>query len=224
MMPFPGGIDANPNATLLFSIAAAAIYILALELSPRLARTAAKTLAVALLAALAVMRGGPALLVAALALSAAGDAFLSRDGEKAFLGGLASFLAAHVVYVVLFLKIGSGPALLAGEPWRAALALAMAVFAVVMLVSLWRRVDPGLRIPIVVYVAAIFAMGVSSLVTDHPWVIAGAVLFIASDGLLATERFLLAASSPHRAGMRYAVWVLYYAAQLSITLGILLSQ
>ncbi|TIU97478.1 MAG: lysoplasmalogenase, partial [Mesorhizobium sp.] len=35
MMPFPGGIDANPNATLLFSIAAAAIYVLALELPPR---------------------------------------------------------------------------------------------------------------------------------------------------------------------------------------------
>ncbi|TKB16120.1 MAG: lysoplasmalogenase [Mesorhizobium sp.] len=223
MMPFAGGIDANPNATLLFSIAAAAIYALALELTPRLARSAAKTLAVALLAALAVMQGGPLLLVAALALSAAGDAFLSRDGEKAFLGGLASFLVAHVAYVALFLEVGGGIGLLAAEPWRGAVALAMAVFVVVMLAALWRRVGPSLRIPIAVYVAAILAMGISALTTFHPWVVAGAVLFMASDGLLAAERFLLAAISPHRVWMRYAVWVLYYAAQLAITLGFLLS-
>ncbi|RUW33245.1 MULTISPECIES: lysoplasmalogenase [unclassified Mesorhizobium] len=223
MMPFAGGIDANPNATLLFSIAAAAIYALALELTPRLARSAAKTLAVALLAALAVMQGGPLLLVAALALSAAGDAFLSRDGEKAFLGGLASFLVAHVAYIALFLEVGGGIGLLAAEPWRGAVALAMAVFVVLMLAALWRRVGPSLRIPIAVYVAAILAMGISALTTFYAWVIAGAVLFMASDGLLAAERFLLAAISPHRVWMRYAVWVLYYAAQLAITLGFLLS-
>ncbi|MDX8467334.1 lysoplasmalogenase [Mesorhizobium sp. VK23B] len=223
MMPFPGGIEANPNATLLFSIAAAAIYVLALELSPRLARSAAKTLAVGLLAALAVMQGGPLLLVAALALSAAGDAFLSGDGEKAFLGGLVSFLAAHIAYVALFLEAGGGIGLLTGESWRGVIALALAVFVIVMLAALWRRVGPPLRIPIAVYVAAILAMGISALTTFHPWVVIGAVLFIASDGLLAAERFLLAAISPHRVWMRYAVWVLYYAAQLAITLGFLLT-
>ncbi|WP_192251551.1 lysoplasmalogenase family protein [Mesorhizobium silamurunense] len=223
MMPFPGGIEANPNATLLFSIAAAAIYVLALELSPRLARSAAKTLAVGLLAALAVMQGGPLLLVAALALSAAGDAFLSGDGEKAFLGGLASFLAAHVAYVALFLEAGGGIGLLTAESWRGAIVLALAIFVIVMLAALWRRVGPALRIPIAVYVAAILAMGISALTTFHTWVITGAVLFVASDGLLAAERFLLAAISPHRVWMRYAVWVLYYAAQLAITLGFLLS-
>lgn len=92
-----------------------------------------------------------------------------------------------------------------------------------MLAALWRRVGPSLRIPIAVYVAAILAMGISALTTFHLWVIAGAVLFMASDGLLAAERFLLAAISPHRVWMRYAVWVLYYAAQLAITLGFLLS-
>ncbi|PBC06183.1 lysoplasmalogenase family protein [Mesorhizobium sp. WSM3860] len=223
MMPFPGGIDANPNATLLFSIAAAAIYVFALELSPRLARSAAKTLAVALLAALAVMQGGPPLLVAALALSAAGDAFLSQDGEKAFLGGLASFLAAHVAYVALLLNAGGGIGLLTAESWRGAIALALAVFVIVMVGALWRRVGPALRVPVAVYAGAILAMGVSALTTFLPWVIAGAVLFIISDGLLAAERFPLAAISPHRLWMRYAVWVLYYTAQLGITLGFLLA-
>jgi uncharacterized membrane protein YhhN len=91
-----------------------------------------------------------------------------------------------------------------------------------MLRVLWRRVEPALRVPIAVYVAAILAMGVSSLTTSNLWVVAGAVLFMASDGLLATERFLLSPGSPQTAWMRYAVWVLYYGAQLAITLGLLL--
>ncbi len=222
MMPFPGGIEANANATLLFSFVAAVIYVFALDMPPKWSRTAAKTAAVAFLTVLAAMQGGPLLLVATLALSAIGDAFLSRDGEKAFLGGLASFLAAHIVYVVLFLKAGGGLDLLSAESWRGAIALAMAAFVIVMLAALWRRVGPQLRTPIAVYVAAILAMGISALTTDKVWVIVGAVLFMVSDGLLAAERFLLAAISPHRVWMRYAVWVLYYAAQLAITLGFLL--
>lgn len=222
MMPFPGGVEANANATLLFSFVAAVIYAFALDMPPKWTRTAAKTLAVALLAVLAAMQGGPLLLVAALGLSAVGDAFLSRDGETAFLGGLASFLAGHIAYVSLFLQAGGGLGLLSAQSWRGALALAMAAFSIVMLAALWRRVGPQLRAPVAVYVAAILAMGISALTTNYPWVIAGAVLFIASDGLLATERFLLAAISPHRVWTRHAVWVLYYAAQLAITLGFLL--
>ncbi|TPN76861.1 lysoplasmalogenase [Mesorhizobium sp. CU2] len=222
MMPFPGGIEANANATLLFSFVAAVIYAFALDMPPKWSRTATKTAAIAFLAVLAAMQGGPLLLVAALGLSAVGDAFLSSDGEKEFLGGLASFLAAHIVYVALFVQAGGGLGLLSAESWRGALALAMAAFVIVMLAALWRRVGPQLRIPIAVYIAAILAMGISALTTDKIWVIAGAVLFMASDGLLATERFLLAAISPQRVWMRYAVWVLYYAAQLAITLGFLL--
>ncbi|MER9582473.1 lysoplasmalogenase family protein [Mesorhizobium sp. M0276] len=223
-MPFPGGIDANANATLIFSLAAAVIYAFTLGMPPTLARSAAKTLAVAMLAVLAALQGGPLLLVAALALSAVGDAFLSRDGEKAFLGGLASFLVAHIVYAVLFLRSGGGLELLGAGSWRGAIALAMLVFAIVMLAALWRRVGSGLRVPIAVYVAAILAMGVSALTTSSVWIVGGAVLFMASDGMLATEKFLVAAISPHRAWMRFAVWALYYAAQVAIMLGFLLNQ
>ncbi|WP_027058983.1 lysoplasmalogenase [Mesorhizobium loti] len=221
-MPFAGGIDANANATLIFSLAAAVIYAFTLGMPPSLARSAAKTLSVAMLAVLAGLQGGPLLLVVALALSAIGDAFLSRDGDKVFLGGLASFLAAHIVYIALFLRSGGRLALLGAEPWRGAIALALAVFVIVMLAALWRRVGPGLRVPIAIYVVAILAMGLSALTTSSAWVIGGAVLFMASDGLLATEKFLVAAISPHHAWMRLAVWVLYYAAQMAITLGFLL--
>lgn len=222
-MPFPGGIDANANATLIFSLVAAVIYAFTLGMPPTLARSAAKTLAVAMLAVLTALQGGPPLLVAALAFSAVGDAFLSRDGEKAFLGGLAGFLVAHIVYIAVFLRSGGGLELLGAESWRGATALAMSVFVAAMLTALWRRIGPGLRLPIAVYVAAILAMGMSALTTSSLSLIGGAILFMASDGLLATEKFLVAAISPHRVWMRFAVWALYYAAQLAITLGFLLS-
>ncbi|NGO53527.1 lysoplasmalogenase [Allomesorhizobium camelthorni] len=221
MMPFAGGIEATANATLLFSLAAAVVYGLILNTRETLLRSAVKTLAVALLAALAFTQAGPLLLVAALALSALGDAFLSRDGDKAFLGGLASFLAAHLAYIALFFLAGGGWEFLA-EPWRVVLAVAMAAFAAGMLVMLWRRVAPDLRLPVAAYAAAILGMGVSALTLDNVWIIVGAVLFMASDGLLAAEKFLIAAISRHREWMRHAVWALYYAAQLMITLGFLL--
>jgi uncharacterized membrane protein YhhN len=221
MMPFAGGIEAMANATLLFSLAAAVVYGLILNTRETLLRSAVKTLAVALLAALGFVQGGPLLLIAALALSALGDAFLSRDGEKAFLGGLASFLAAHLAYIALFWLAGAGLEPLS-QPWRGALAVVMAAFAATMLFMLWRRVGPDLRLPVAAYAAAILGMGISALTLDNVWVIMGAVLFMASDGLLAAEKFLVAAISPHREWMRYAVWALYYAAQLMITLGFLL--
>jgi uncharacterized membrane protein YhhN len=224
MMPFPGGIEATANGTLFFSAMSALVYCMMLDAPPAIRRTGVKTAAVALLALLAFQQGGPFLLVGALALSAVGDAFLSRDGDKAFLGGLCAFLAGHLLYIVLFVVSGSTIAAFLSSPLRIAGALAMGVFAFGMLKTLWPRVDAGLRLPIAVYVLAILAMGVTSLTLDYSWAIVGAVLFMASDALLATEKFLLSAGSPRGVWMRYAVWVLYYAGQALITLGFLLGR
>lgn len=224
MMPFPGGIEATANGTLFFSAMSALVYCMMLDAPPAIRRTGVKTAGVALLALLAYLQGGPFLLVGALALSAVGDAFLSRDGDKAFLGGLCAFLAGHLLYIVLFVVSGSTIAAFLSSPLRIAGALAMGVFAFGMLKTLWPRVDAGLRLPIAVYVLAILAMGVTSLTLDYSWAILGAVLFMASDALLATEKFLLPAGSPRGVWMRYAVWVLYYAGQALITLGFLLGR
>jgi uncharacterized membrane protein YhhN len=83
-------------------------------------------------------------------------------------------------------------------------------------------VKPALRLPIVAYVVVIAAMGLAALTMDAPWVIIGALLFMASDSLLASERFVVSAISPYRASTRFAVWVLYYLAQLAIMLSFLL--
>lgn len=221
-MPFPGGIEDTSNAALLLSLAAAALTVFLADLPPTFMRSVVKTLAVALLAVLAFVQQGPLLLIGALALSAAGDAFLSRDGERAFLAGLASFLAAHVLYIALFASWGAGPAVLFSEMWRAGIALLMGLAALTMIALLLPRVAAGLRLPIIAYVAVILVMGLAALTTNSLPVISGAILFKVSDGILATERFLLSAVSPARVPMRYAVWVTYYAAQLLITLGFLL--
>lgn len=219
-MPFPGGLAAAPNAALVFSVAAAFLYFLMLGRPPSWRRTVTKTIAVLLLAFLAFDQNGPWLLVAALLLSAAGDAFLAQDGEKPFLAGLASFLAAHVAYVALFAAAGDG-ALIIAEPWRAALAAAMLAASGLLLFPLWPALDAGLRLPVAVYTAAILGMGLSALTLPVPVVILGASMFMVSDGILATEKFLLVPQSPHRRWTGKAVWLLYYAAQILITLGVL---
>lgn len=221
MMPFPGGIEGLANGTLILSLAAAVLYLAVRARPPSLRRTLVKTGSTALLALLAFTEGGPALLVAALALSAAGDAFLAQDGEKAFLAGLASFLAAHIAYVPLFLSAGGGLEILAAEPWRAGLAALAVVAAAALMRRLLPAAGPGMRVPVALYAAAILAMLLAAATVPSPVIVAGAALFVVSDSLLATERFLLAADSPGRRPVGAAVWVTYYLAQAAIALGFL---
>lgn len=224
MMPFPGGIEAVSNGTLIFSAGAAVFYFTMLEREQSLRRSAVKTLAVAFLALLAVLENGPLLLVAALAASALGDAFLSREGEPAFLGGLASFLVAHLLFAALFLATSPGAGATMLETPRLAI-LAVMVVATGWLAFRLRAAAPNdLRLPVTVYAAAILGMGIASLAVPGPWVVLGAVSFMASDALLGIEKFLVIPNGVVRIAMRYAVWVLYYLAQVLITLGILLGD
>lgn len=205
------------TAALSMSVAFSIVYAALATKPPSWPRSIVKTGATALLAVFAASFGAPVLLIAALLLSALGDAFLSREGERAFLFGLASFLLAHVVFVVLFATAGT-PAALA-EPLRMTAAAGMIVVCVGFIVILLRHVDAKLRVPILLYAAAIVAMGLSALAGNPSPVIVGAVLFTASDMLLAWERFI-APPGGRSALARQAVWTLYYAAQLLITLGI----
>ena len=91
-----------------------------------------------------------------------------------------------------------------------------------MIGLLWRRLNPAMRLPILIYTLAAVVMGMAALTTDSALIICGALLLIASDGLLATEKFLVSAISPYRSSMRVAVWVLYYVAQLLVALGFIL--
>ena len=167
---------------LLISLAAAVLYLLTLGRGTSWWLSVAKTLSTSLLAIIAWRMGGPALLVAGLALSALGDLFLSRDGEKAFISGLVSFLIAHVAYIVLFASIGQSPAVLLSMPLVLAAAGLIAASLALLRIIL-RHVSSELRLPVMVYCTALVLMGLTALATERMLLIAGAVMFVASDAI-----------------------------------------
>lgn len=214
MTGFLDTLDLVGAALSAISVLGFVTYLFMLNRPTSLIRTTAKTVAVGALAGLALHAGGPMLLVLALALSAIGDAFLAHKGDVAFLGGLGSFLAAHIAYAVLFISSGAGFA----EASLPGL-MAVIVFAMAMGTVMVRKAGP-LRFPVAAYVLAIAAMGLGG-VTFGGLVLVGAALFMASDALLGAEKFLMSETSSLWRMTSPAVWLLYYAGQLLITLGLL---
>jgi len=151
------------------------------------------------------------LLVAALAASLTGDVLLML-APRFFVPGLLCFLLAHLAYIALF-RLGVG-----FMPRRLPLAITLSIGAA-MYGFLWQGGLPVLlRLPVGIYVAVIAcmaaqALGRAAVLGDAParWVAAGSCLFMASDALLATNRFV--APLPLA-----SLWVLasYYAAQILI--------
>lgn len=222
MLPFPGGIDNSQNGLLVLALLAAAFYLLRPAGTSGGRWAILKTIPVASMALIANEAGAPLALTAGLALSALGDFLLAHKGDKAFLAGLAAFLAAHIAYIALFLgSAGSGAFIIPAETWRLAAAAVIVIHATAMVRRLIPAVETAMRLPVLAYVLAITIMGVSASFQATPQVFAGVALFILSDTFLATERFLVNADSPHRAWLGPAVWVTYIAGQLLILTGAL---
>ena len=214
MIGFLDTLDLVGAALSAISVLGFVTYLFMLNRPTSLIRTIAKTVAVGALAGLALHAGGPMLLVLALALSAIGDAFLAHEGDVAFLGGLGSFLAAHIAYAVLFISSGPGFA----DAWLPGLA-AVVLFGVGMGTVMVRKAGP-LAVPVAAYVLAIAVMGLGG-VTLGGMVLLGAALFMASDAVLGSEKFLMPETSSLRRLTSPAVWLLYYAGQMLITLSLL---
>lgn len=151
------------------------------------------------------------LVVIGLVLSLAGDVFLLWPREG-FLPGLVSFLLAHLAYIAAFcqpVRFGAKPAVFA----------VYAVVAVAILSTLWAGVPGALRAPVIAYVVCLASMAAQAAawwrsapeVPEARWAAIGGVLFMASDSLLAINKF----ASPLPAS---ALWILatYWAAQLCI--------
>ena len=128
-----------------------------------------------------------------MALSLVGDICLMLPGDL-FVPGLVAFLLAHIAYIAAFAP-GSG---------MKARAIAFALVAIVgaaNLVGLLPRVDTALKIPVVAYTVVLASMAAFALARDRTpaiasmlprsarWAAIGAVLFMASDSLLAWDRF-----------------------------------
>jgi uncharacterized membrane protein YhhN len=151
------------------------------------------------------------MIVAGLLCSLAGDVCLMLPRDR-FLEGLVCFLVAHVFYIGAFtLDGGLSLFVWAGVP--------LLVYGGLMLRGLWPRLG-RLRGPVSVYVGLILLMAWQALnrclgagPEGSGMAAAGALLFVASDSLLARRRFA--------GGFRAAqAWVLgtYFVAQWLIAL------
>lgn len=179
-------------------------------------RSLVKTLPLALFALSAFAAAAHPFLIMALLLSAAGDLALSRSGRRMFLYGLACFALVHVLYALLFLSFSEQPV------WAAfglATLPAVAMLALAVSTELWLQPHAGsLRWPVRVYIVLIGAMMLSALTLPGEMRLAtwGAAAFVASDAVLAVERFRLAQNSRWRIPAQVALWGLYIGAQALI--------
>ena len=144
-------------------------------------------------------------LVAALVCSLAGDVFLMLPGDR-FAPGLAAFLLAHLAYLVAF-----------PSPWPARLGWLVVVLLGTspVAVRIVRAAPAALRGAVVVYLTALAAMTASALATGDPLVSAGALLFLASDALLAWDRFVHAWP-----GAKLIVHATYHVGQLLLVVAL----
>jgi uncharacterized membrane protein YhhN len=149
-----------------------------------------------------------------LLFSLAGDIWLMLPGNR-FLYGLVSFLLAHVCYIFAFLT----HAPVRNFPWAL---VPLAAIGAVILGYLWPGLSKGLRPAVSLYVAVIVAMAslaaaraMDSFCTGTLFAAVGALLFMASDTLLAVDRF----RRPFRLSQA-AVLGSYFSGQLMIALSI----
>ena len=181
-------------------------------------RTLIKTASVALLAMYAFLIHAPGLLIAGLAFSALGDAFLAGKAERWLKPGMSAFFAAHVAYVVLFWTLG------ADQSASRAYGVTGPFLLGVLTLAYLRFLLPALgamRVPVLIYALAILIMGALAvrLLPEGRLVAIGALLFILSDAILAHELFK-APQGGQRIVPALAVWASYFAAQVFILLGV----
>lgn len=175
----------------LLALVTAALHIRAEYRGPRWHTYAFKPTTTLLILGVALLGASadPAyrwLVVAGLVCSLAGDVFLMLPSDR-FREGLVSFLAAHLLYIAAFSRAGAGPALLALAPFAV---YGIAIFA-------WLLPHLGrMKLPAAAYLLAIVAMawqaGGQWLAVRSGWALlalVGATLFVASDSVLAANRF-----------------------------------
>ncbi|RSS51808.1 lysoplasmalogenase [Streptomyces sp. WAC01280] len=185
---------------------AAAVDLVSLLAGAELGHQLAKPLLMPLLAAYAVTRGAPKLLVAALLFGWGGDVFLLSDADWAFLVGMGSFAAGHVCYLVLFGRRRTSPLLGAGY--------AVALVGTVAL--LWPDLPADLRIPVAGYSLLLAAMAYRASSLGLLAGLGGA-LFLLSDTLIATG----VAEWPQLPAPDFWVMLTYIAAQYLLAAGVL---
>lgn len=146
-------------------------------------------------------------ILGALVLGWLGDALLLSRAPKAFIGGLAAFLLSHVLFAAAF-----SSAALSAQAMAVAAVMAVA-FGGAVLRWLLPNTPGDFKVPVIAYVVVILGMCVAAAGHAHAsqrWaVLAGALLFAASDLSVARDRFV------HEGFVnRLWGWPTYFVAQL----------
>ena len=150
------------------------------------------------------------LLLAALVACLLGDVFLMLPRD-AFVPGLGSFAVAQALFAAGFVAGGV-------DTSRLVLGVMVTVPVAVVLArrlvgALHRLGRPGLVGPVVVYMLVISAMAVTAVGAGSPLAIIGAVLFMASDAVIAESRFVR-----ERAVQPVTIMVAYHLALTGLVL------
>lgn len=126
------------------------------------------------------------LFVAALLLGLTGDVFLMFS-DRWFMPGLAAFLVGHLLYSAGFMAAGlQRPGIS-----RAEIPLVLVAAAVLgQIVGRLVRRRPGVALAILCYGLALAGMAVLALASGSAIAAAGGILFLASDAILAWNRFI----------------------------------
>lgn len=170
-------------------------------------------------------------LVVGLFFSFLGDTFLMfADGRPSgglfFLLGLGSFLLTHIAYILAFHYWPvRAKSLLKAKPW---LVLTFLLYWIGMIWILW-PLPEGMELPVLIYSAVIMIMaakaldlGPSLLPGDQLMVLAGSILFVLSDSIIALSRFTELLSGAGIA-IGWAIMITYLSGQLLIVLGVVRS-
>jgi len=191
---------------ILFAVAAVVDW-LAVGRENRTVEYIAKPAALAFLLLYAdTLPGTSQMLLAALLFSLLGDVYLMLPADL-FLAGLGAFLLGHVAYVGAFAVSLSSRLL-----WFAVVLALSSPLALRILRSVG---DARLRVPVACYIAVIALMVSSAIASRSVPAIAGALLFFASDAMIAWNRFV----KPF-GWARVGIIVTYHLGQLGLVIGL----
>ncbi|MBP6425062.1 MAG: lysoplasmalogenase [Flavobacterium sp.] len=163
------------------------------------------------------------ILLTALTFSWIGDIVLlfANKGELYFIIGLVAFLISHVFYIVLFNQQAVTTSISNKISFGAGIGLILLYFFG-MITTLGPKLGP-LTVPVIVYAIVISSMLYFALKGSYQWnaipyqsVLVGALFFIASDSILAFNKFYQ--PIPYAS---FLIMITYLGAQYGIVWGIL---
>ena len=134
-------------------------------------------------------------MIAGLLFSWAGDVVLelSKNNDSLFIVGLACFLLAHIMYLTVFFLTPGKNSILNN---RIYLLIPVLIYGIVLLSCLYADLA-GMRLPVILYTIVILSMLAGALnriekvkKVSFYLVLAGAILFVISDSVIAFNKFV----------------------------------